>query len=306
MNDSGTTAATEAVPGLAPGGPHSAGTLFGALYGTLTPHPWRDPDSDQDLYSAFHTRSSAMGWLDDRGVSVRRTEVGSVETPTGGPGLWVMHDAGEGIPAPGRSSTPVAWFQVGVSSLAADRPLPVQAFLRCAVDATEQLGVLTLESVQLLLPVDGLHRSATTPPPGGPSLATADWFDDRDPLAATRVTVSVDSGRRPWGPHAAARLAEQLSAANQPVFRCDPGRHHADPVLPPPFDESFWEGPTLHTATFHGTLVEWTADAIGWLGGFLSDLSSSLGATGPVLLTVRRGHGEDPEGTEQPFRTSSV
>lgn len=62
-----------------------------------------------------------------------------------------------------------------------------------------------------------------------------------------------------------------------------------DPLtMEPPFDDSFWNGPSLHRATFHGALAEWSLDALGWLGGFLADLSARQGVTTPLLLTASR------------------
>ncbi|MGL5824400.1 MAG: hypothetical protein ACRCYU_06125, partial [Nocardioides sp.] len=78
-------------PGLAPGGFRSAGTMFVALYGKLTLHPWLDPVADQDAYSLFYQRSLAMGWLIEqaRGPGLGSTE-GEAVSLAGG---WAMNDA---------------------------------------------------------------------------------------------------------------------------------------------------------------------------------------------------------------------
>ncbi|MEV4811353.1 hypothetical protein [Micromonospora avicenniae] len=273
-------------PGLAPGARRPAGTLFAALYGELTPHPWRH--TDQDAYSLFHDRSLAMGWLDDVGGIVRHTADGVEERPTGAAGLWGMNDAGQRHPLADPESSLVAWFQVGVEPVAADRPLPVQPFLRCAGDTTARLGALRLDAVQVLLPVQGLDVAARPEYAPIPSLRGPGWFADADPRSRTRVRVTLDSGQDPSAPAAAQRMRDSLRRLEQNVFVCESHSltDHVPLATRPPFDDRLWIGPPLHRVTFHGTLAEWSLDALGWLGGFLADLGASQGVTTPLLLTA--------------------
>lgn len=281
----------EARPGVAPGGPRSAGTMFAALYGELAPHAWRDEEGDTDAYSLFHDRSQALGWLDETGTTMRRTARGVETRQHQAPGLWGMNDAGQEHLYPELAGFPLAtWFQVGLTPVPAERALPVQPFLRCAGDATARLGQLPLHAVQLLLPVHGLHAAARPEPDLLPSLFTAGWFTATDPRAATSVTIRLDSGQVPSLASAAPQMRGQLARLNQDVFLCDSHTvtEHDPLPLQPPFADGFWNGPSRHQASFHGTLAEWSLDALGWLGGLLADLSARYGVAAPLLLTA--GH----------------
>ncbi|MGI5150479.1 hypothetical protein ACQEVC_29700 [Plantactinospora sp. CA-294935] len=281
----------QARPGLAPGARSPVGTMFAALYGSLTPHPWRDPHSAADAYALFYERSLAMGWLDDVGGVVRITDAGIEERKTGAPGLWGMNDAGQDHPLAVPDASLVAWFQVGVEPLPADRPLPVQPFLRCAGDVTARIGTLDLRAVQVLLPVQGLDPASSPPEYAGmPSLRTAGWFGAGDPGSRTPVRVILDSGRAPSVASAAPPIRERMGRLDQHVFECD-SYSLADqdpPPMSPPFDDGFWNGPPRHRVTFQGTLTEWSLDAVGWLGGFLADLAAGQGVDTPLLFTASR------------------
>ncbi|MFF9479491.1 hypothetical protein [Streptomyces sp. NPDC014733] len=274
-------------PGIVPTALRTAGTLFAALYGELTPHSWHDPRSEHDAYQLFHQRSLAMGWLDDRAGAV--AEADPVRRAAVAPGLWAMNDAGWSHPLAAPEPHLISWFQVEASAVAADRPLPVQPFLRCAEDTTARIGTVRLAAVQLLLPVQGLDPAARPPSAQVPSLQTVDWFGEEDPRTRTPVKVRIDSGRSPVLPSVAAQLAEGLGRREQGVFACgaselaDPG---GAPV--PPFDDSFWNGPPQHGATLTGDLVEWSCEAIGWLAEAVADSAAALGVRTPLLVTVTR------------------
>ncbi|WP_222864367.1 hypothetical protein [Micromonospora sp. WP24] len=276
----------QARPGLAPGARGPVGTLFAALHGELTPHPWRH--TDRDAYSFFSDRSLAMGWLDDIGGVIRQTAGGVEETRTGAAGLWGMNDAGQQHPLAVPESSLVAWFQVGVEAVAADRPLPVQPFLRCAGDATARLGALRLDAVQVLLPVQGLDIAARPAYAGVPSLRAAGWFVDADPRSRRRVRVTLDSGQDPSAPAVAAAMRESMRRLAQDVFACESHSltDHDPLATHPPLDDRSWLGPPLHRVTFRGTLAEWSLDSLGWLGGFLADLAAAQGVRTPLLLTA--------------------
>jgi hypothetical protein len=242
-----------------------AGTMFTAFYGRLTPHPWRTPDTDRDAYLVFYERSVAMGWLRDAGPA----------------GLWDMNDAGQGHPLADASLA--GWFQVEAESVPGDRPLPVQPFLRCAGDAIARIGNLTLDAVQVLLPVQCLDTVSRPEATRSPSLLTAAWFDDSDPASRTSVRVTLDGGQSPD----VLSIADRLAALDQGVFACV-SQTTGPADIRPPFDDSFWNGPPRNAVTFHGTLAEWSPDAVGWLAGLLADLSARCGVATPLLLTVSR------------------
>jgi hypothetical protein len=85
-------------------------TMFAALHGELAFHPWWDPvNSQEDAYSLFYARSSAMGWLDE-----------ATENTPGG--VWGMNDAGQEPEERSRPSR-ILWSQVSVSEpIPAGRP----------------------------------------------------------------------------------------------------------------------------------------------------------------------------------------
>lgn len=259
--------------------------MFAALYGELTPHAWHDPDSEHDAYQLFHRRSLAMGWLEDRAVTTSKKT--GEERPVGGPGLWAMNDAGWRHPQAAPGAGLVSWFQVEAGAAMAERPLPVQPFLRCAQDVTARIGTVRLSAVQVLLPVQGLDPAARPPYAVVPSMRTAEWFGERDPAAKTPVDIHINSGRSPSIPAVARQLAQDLSGLDQSVSTC--GDHDATErgdALPPLFHDSFWNGPPLHGMTLSGELAEWSCDAVGWLAATVADCAARLGVRSPLLLTV--------------------
>ncbi|PRX51090.1 hypothetical protein B0I33_101243 [Prauserella shujinwangii] len=280
-----------AEPGVAPDSREPVGTMFAALYGDFVPHPWQDPDSDRDVYRLFYDRSLALGWLDDLGGVVSRTADGFAERETGAAGLWGMNDAGREHPL-GTPDVPlIAWFQVGAEPpVPGERPLPVQPFLRCVDDVMARLGTLTLRAVQILLPVQCLGKPPRPHPALQPSLPTAAWFADGNDQARTRIRVTLDSGQSASLPRAVPRIRHWLSRLDQDVFVCESqSLTEHDPLVETlPFGDHLWNGPPQHRATFHGTLTEWSLDALGWLGGFFADLSIRHDVTTPLVLTASR------------------
>ena len=280
---------TAARPGTAPSGPTTAGTMFAALYGELAWHPWHGPEAEQDAYALFRDRSLAMGWLDD-------TSAGSVGGPAErgprAPGLWAMNDAGWDHPLAAPGAGPVSWFQVEASPVAADRPLPVQPFLRCAGDATARAGRADLSAVQILLPVQGIDASARPAHARVPAAATSGWFAARAPGSRTEAEVTVSSGRDPSIVEAGAELAERIGRLDQDVFQCRSTEAVGqEAVLPPPFDDGFWNGPPAHSVALRGGLAEWSLEAVGWLAEAVADVSAGLGAASPLLFTATRTPG---------------
>ncbi|WP_043677185.1 hypothetical protein [Streptomyces xylophagus] len=266
-------------PGIAPTTPPTAGTLFAALYGELTPHAWHDPE--HDAYQLFYQRSLAMGWLE--------------EQTAGGPGLWAMNDAGWGHPQAAPGAGRVSWFQVEAGPVPAERPLPVQPFLRCAQDVTARIGTVRLSAVQVLLPVQGIDSAARPAYAAVPSMPTVDWFGERDPAARTPVDVHINSGRDPVIPAVARQLAQDLRDLEQSVFTFgDDDVTVRGDVRPPLFHDSFWNGPPLHGMTLRGELAEWSCDAVGWLAATVADCAARLGVRSPLLFTV--GAQADPAG----------
>ncbi|KJY24634.1 hypothetical protein VR44_34755 [Streptomyces katrae] len=273
---------------MAPSARRTAGTMFAALYGELVPHAWRDPASEHDAYQLFHQRSLAMGWLDDRAGAEEVSAAG--RRTHAAPGLWAMNDAGWSHPLAAPRPNLISWFQVEVSALPDDRPLPVQPFLRCAQDTTERVGAVRLTAVQILLPVQGIEASARPPYALVPSMRTSDWFGECDPQARVPVKVRIDGGVDRSIPMVAPQLARHVVPADQNVFAGE-----IDEVLPlgefpaPPFDDRFWNGPPLHGMTLSGELAEWSCDAVGWLAATVADSAAHLGIHTPVLFTVLQG-----------------
>lgn len=256
-------------PGIGP-----AGTMFVALHGELEFHPWWDPaTASEDAYSLFHKRSEAMGWL----------TTGLEGTPAG---FWGMNDAALDLDS--NSQPPrVAWFQVGLTEpIPAGRSLPLQPFLACVDDVMARMGRLRLEAIRVLLPMHSLPT-----PPSDNALGSYGWFNDADPHSRTRVRVTLDGGQDPSIRAAAPVMLQQMLPPNvQPVFRCDSVSLAADDavVLEPGFTDGLWRGPGQHPATFHGTLAEWSLDALGWLAVFLADSASRHSITNPLMLTATR------------------
>lgn len=269
-----------AEPGMVPAAPRSAGTMFAALHGELVPHAGREPELA--AHSLFYHRSLAMGWLDDRSAGG-----GFEDRMHRASGLWSMNDAGWNDSSDTSGSELISWFQVEASAVADDRPLPVQPFLRCAEDATARVGTLNLSAIQVLLPVQGLDSSSRPPYAPVPAIQTVPWFAQGDPGSGTAVEVNINSGRNPLIPAVAMQLTEHLNHLDQHVFLCR--SHHVaapDDVLPPPFDDSFWNGPPRHGVVLLGELAEWSCDAVGWLAEVVADLAAHLGVRSPLLLTV--------------------
>jgi len=257
--------------------------MFAALYGKLVPHDWRGPEPEGDAYSLFYQRSLAMGWLD--GLGSGATTAGK---NFGAGGLWSMNDAGWDHPLAPAEKQLAAWFQVEVEAVAGDRPLPVQPFLRCAGDTTDRVGVLHLEAVQLLLPVQGINASTRPPEALIPSMRTIYWFRESNPRSRVQVEVGVDSGQDPVVPAVAHQLTDRLKHLNQNVFVCTSYNVGGPATVSPLFEDSFWNGPPLHGVTLRGELSEWALDAIGWLGEVIADTSARLGIRSPLLLTITR------------------
>jgi hypothetical protein len=150
----------------------------------------------------------------------------------------------------------------------AERPLPVQQFLRCAQDVTARIGTARLSAVQVLLPVQGIDPAARPAYAAVPSMLAVDWFGERDPAARTPVDVHIDSGRDPVIPTVARQLAQDLRDLEQDVFMCG--------------DDEV----TVRGMTLTGELTEWSCDAIGWLAATVADCAARLGVRSPLHLAV--------------------
>ncbi|MDA2810935.1 hypothetical protein O4J56_09835 [Nocardiopsis sp. RSe5-2] len=277
---------TAARPGTVPAGPETAGTMFAALYGELAWHPWHGPEAEQDAYALFRDRSLAMGWMDD-------TSAGAVGGPSdrapSAPGLWAMNDAGWEHPLAAPGAGLVSWFQVEAGPVAADRPLPVQPFLRCAGDATARAGRAVLSAVQVLLPVQGIDASARPARARVPAAVTAGWFAARAPGSRVEAEVVVSAGRDRSIVEAGGELAERIGRLDQDVFLCRSSEAVGQEAVPaPPFDDGFWNGPPLHGIALRGGLAEWSVEAVGWLAEAVADISAGLGVRTPLLFTAVR------------------
>lgn len=255
--------------------------MIAALYGELTPHAWHDPE--HDAYQLFYQRSLAMGWIDD--TSARG---GSHDHIRRAPGLWDMNDAGWEHPL-GAGTNLISWFQVGVSAVADDRPLPVQPFLRCVEDATARVGTLDVSTVQLLLPVQGLDPASRPQWAPVPAMRTIHWFTECDPQGKTPVTVHINHGRHHISPAAAQQLVDHFGKLDQNVFVRNTHDISVPESIPhPPFDDRLWNGPPENGILLSGELAEWSSGAIGWLAEVITDITAQINIPSPLLLTVTR------------------
>ncbi|WP_257578073.1 hypothetical protein [Streptomyces sp. JJ38] len=257
--------------------------MIAALYGTLAPHAWRDPGSQLDASSLFYHYSIAMGWLDDRSAGGCEDQVARA------PGLWAMNDAGWSHPLTVPGAGLISWFQVEVSAVADDRPLPVQPFLRCAQTATARAGAVDLAAIQLLLPVHGLDPAARAPYAPVPAILTQEWFAEGAAEARTQVEVNVNSGQDQSVAMAAQDLIDRIVHLDQDVFRHESYEVTGqNAVVHPPFDDRAWNGPPLHSVVLRGELAEWSPEAIGWVSEMIADSGSQSGIRSPLLLTITR------------------
>ena len=250
-------------------------TMFAALYGELVPHPWPDPHAARsDAYSLFVARSSAMGCLADAGEGMPG-------------GLWAMNDAGHDQD-PASGSSHVLWFQVSTEPVPAERPLPVQAFLSCAGDVVERIGTLRLEAVQVLLPLQSIDASTEDSSPLGSILQAAGWFDDCSPQQKASVEVTLDGGQELNIHTMMPEMFTWMRALQQDVFSLE-SFSLADKGMkakPRALSDLLWRGPSHHRVTFHGTLAEWSVDALGWVACLLAHTSYRHGVSGPLMFTA--------------------
>lgn len=259
-------------------------TMFAALHGELRPHPWSDPHvATADAFSLFVARSSAMGWL---------TSAAENEDVAG---MWGMNDAGWESASGSRGSR-VAWFQVTLTRpISSRRALPVQPFLSCVRDVTERLGTTRLESVQILLPVPSRDESPRTKAVLD-LLQDAGWFADPEPGQSTPVRIVVDCGPDQDIRSAAPNMIQWLRTFRQTVFSwdsfslADVDVAHLTPALP----DHLWPGPAYRGVLFSGAIVEWSLDALGWVGAFLAEASAHHGFTHSLLLTISRTDDRSP------------
>lgn len=128
-------------------------------------------------------------------------------------------------------------------------------------------------------------------------LQDAGWFADCDPDQRTQVRITLDSGQSPSIRSAAADIVERTREFKQDVFSCHSFSLTGDEatVLEPAITDELWMGPAHHRATLHGTLAEWSLDALGWLAAFLADASSRHGVSTPLMLTARRSGGSNSD-----------
>jgi hypothetical protein len=272
-------------------GTRPARPIYAAFYGEFVPHAPLT-ELSQDAYSLFYSRSAAMGWLTP-----------AVEGASGG--VWGMNDAEAG-PALTPQPDPVAWFQVTLTEPAGTGVLPVQPFLACAGDVMARLGTLRLEAVQVLLPgqdapADGDFASPSSMPVARPLLASLNWFGDCDPRLREPARVTLDGGPDPQVTAAAPAIARWIREIRQDVFACDSySLADDDHLVLRPTALHGQPGAPHHRVTFHGTLTEWSLDALGWLAAFLADISSRHGVATPLMLTAGR------TGAPKPGNQSSI
>ncbi len=253
------------------------GPMLAVLHGELEPHPWRDPSEAADAYGLFYARSEALGWLTPAHACAPQ-------------GSWAMNDAGQ-PEDPSAWLPQIAWFQVQVTHpLHPARPLPTQAFLNCIDDVMARMGMLNLKAVQLLLPLPNLGDPArhSSIEALGVLLQAARWLTDGPPSRSTHVRVTLDSGQDPAIITAAPHMREYMQELRQNAFLMSSaaGIEQDAPVLEPAVQDDAWAGPSKYRAAFHGSLAEWSLDAVGWLAGFLSEVAARQGVHTPLLFTA--------------------
>lgn len=257
--------------------------MLAALYGQLVPHAWRRRDPALDAYALFVERSLSMGWLDDR-----LTGGGLEDALVRAPGLWAMNDAGWHHPAADPEASLVSWFQVEASRVADDRPLPIRPFLRCAQDATERAGTLTLSGVELIVPVHSLDASSRPRYAPVPSMLAAGWFSEGDPNALAPVEIRLSAGQDPSVSSLAGQLGDLLDQWEQAVFHLRAlaiADCKESPLVTP--DDDVKERPE-QGLLLSGVLAEWSCDAIGWIAEVFADVLAPFALDSPLLVTVTR------------------
>jgi hypothetical protein len=248
-------------------------TAFVGVYGSLQLHAPLAPDKlTEDAYSLFHARATALGWLSDAGDAA--------STPTA---VWGMNDAGQdwsGAPGTAR----VAWFQVvllGPAGTAA--AVPVEGLVACAADTLDRVGVLRLDGLQLVLPV----RTGA----GARHLAAAgSWFAVGTGRPTAAVTTTLDCGSGPVDPERADAVAGWLAALGGDLWVAEGHTADANAAvhLVPPVAEGLWpdDGPPL--VTLHGTLPEWSLDALGWAAAVTVEACHRADVPGTVRISTTR------------------
>jgi hypothetical protein len=174
--------------------------------------------------------------------------------------------------------------------VAADRPLPVQPFLRCAEDATARAGTPNLSAVQVLLPVSGSRPRVAPAVRPVPAMRTKEWLRRVRP-------GSRNSGRgqhQQWSGPIDPRCC---TAAHRPPRSPGPGRVRLQVPRRRPARTPLsvlrsttvrGTGPPLHGLVLRGELAEWPCDALGWPAEIVADSVAQLGVRSPLLLTVTR------------------
>ncbi len=246
--------------------------MFATFHGEHTPSRGAR-EHDLDAYALFVQRSLALGWM--------------TETDA----LWQMNDAGWDHPGARPADRLIAWFQVDASLRDPDAPLPVQAFLRCALDAVRRGGEAEVDAVQILLPTAPLRAAASSRRTGPPTLQSRYWFDAADPADAVDVEVYLSSGS--GSADALPSVPDWLSSLDQDVIRLLPGEVVGTAPVEP-FDATFWDGPALVRLAARASLAEWTPEAIGWVGELVAEHVAARGGTGPILLTIARAASPSP------------
>lgn len=247
----------------------AAGDLFLGVYGQFTPHtPRPEGAGDADAYSLFNSYAEALGWSH------------SGAAPSGAE-LWGMADAGQNHAA---GATQAAWFHVvplGPSGQAG--VVPVTQVVLCAEKALARLGELTLQGVQLLVPLQ-LRSSAP-----GNLFSRCGIFDSPASSPPARVSVRIDSG----SDDACTRLAPAIRATVEQFAAglIAPEPNPPDPDVaaaldPPVLDKPMWIGEGEHAVSLTLAVPELTLDLCAWLADYLAYACRAAGAATPVLISI--------------------
>lgn len=249
----------------------SSRTIVVGVYGSFQVHPWLQGGHEEDAYSLFVSRSTALGWA-------------TVEGSPSESGLWAMNEASQEWSI-GETNGLVARYQVGMPDEAhAYQALPVQPLLACIDDCLRRVGELELAAVQLFLPPHSAEDSSAR------VLGGLNWFNVLERPGRTAVTATCDAvADEDFGARAEAVLA-WLRRVRSGGFSVDSvsAEDVGAVVLESPVVGELWTGGRRQRVTFRGAVPEWSLDAVAVFSSLLWEGCRRQGVQGSMLLSVAR------------------
>lgn len=264
-------------------------TVFVGVYGALQVHTWlHGTQLDEDAYSLFVARSTAMGWPCvevSPSTSMGLSPDASQQTEASGVALWGMNDADQDWGG-GPETSRVIWLQVSLlNGGQVGRYLPISALLSVVEDVISRVGMLRLDGVQLLLPTHFAGISFQQ------LAAGKSWFATSKGHRRVSVNVTLDSGESPLIHEHAALIADALTSLPAGIFILDNYYRSTDEgiatvQLTPPVVGSPWLGEGHHETTFTGTLPEWSLDSLAWVVSAFAEACRRSSVLTTVLTSV--------------------